>query len=109
MTTLKQKVVSGLFWRLLERFGTQAVGFVVSLVLARLLGPKAYGTIALLTIFIAVSGVFVDCGFGTALIQRKDVTDEDYNSVFYLSIGISLALYGILFACAPWIADFYSQ
>ena len=86
---LKSRTVNGVFWRLGERLGTQGVGFLVALVLARLLGPDAYGTLALLTIFIAISNVFVDCGFGTALVRKKDATDQDFNSVFYLSLTVA--------------------
>lgn len=106
---LKSRTVKGFFWRLAERFGTQGVGFLVALVLARLLGPEAYGTLALLTIFIAISNVFVDCGFGTALVRKKDATDQDFNSVFYLSLAVAAVFYGILYVSAPWIADFYHR
>jgi teichuronic acid exporter len=106
---LKNKVISGVFWRGLERFGTQAMGFVVSIILARLLEPKDFGIITLITVFIALASVFVQGGFGTALIQKKDVTETDYNSVFYLSLVIALVLYGVLFVGAPWIATFYSE
>lgn len=105
--SLKQKVVSGFIWALLERFSVQGVSFVVSMVLARLLTPSDYGTVALLTIFIALSGVLVDSGFGNALVQKKEATEEDFNSVFYLSLMLSGVLYGILFFAAPWVADFY--
>lgn len=109
MTTLKQKVISGVFWRSMERFGTQVMGFVVSIILARLLDPKDFGTITLVTVFIALAGVFVQGGFGTALIQKKDVTDADYNSVFYLSLVVALMLYGVLYISSPWIANFYNE
>ena len=70
--SLKQKVVKGTFWVLLERFSTQVVTFGVGIVLARLLNPTDYGTIALLTIFTAIAGVLADSGFGNALVQRKE-------------------------------------
>ena len=105
--SLKGKVVRGVFWRLSEHMGTQVVGFVVGMILARLLGPEAYGTIALLSIFLAISSVLVSCGFGTALIQKKSVTELDFNSVFFLSVAVSLVLYAVLFFAAPWIAAFY--
>ena len=107
--TLKNKVLSGLVWRMLERFGTQAMGLVISIVLARLLEPKDFGTIALITVFIALAGVFVGGGFGTALIQKKEVTARDYNSVFYLSLVVAVVLYGVLFVSSPWIAKFYNE
>ena len=107
MSELKQKVVKGTFWVLMERFSTQVVTFVVGIVLARLLSPTDYGTVALLTIFTAIAGVLADSGFGNALIQKKDATELDFNSVFYLSLGLTAILYSILFSIAPWVARFY--
>lgn len=107
MTGLRQKVVRGAFWTLLEKFSCQGVSFVVSMVLARLLTPDDYGTVALMAIFFAVANVLVDGGFGGALIQKKDADDLDFNSVFYLNVALSLVTYVVLFAAAPWIADFY--
>ncbi len=96
-------------WRSMERFGTQGMGFVVSIILARLLEPKDFGTVTLITVFIALAGCFVNGGFGVALIQKKEVNEQDYNSVFYLSLAVAVVLYGVLFVCAPWIADFYNE
>lgn len=75
----------------------QGVSFVVTMVLARLLTPEDYGAVALLTIFIALSSVLVDSGFGNALVQKKETTEADFNSVFYLSLMLSGLLYGVLF------------
>lgn len=107
MGKLTDKVAKGVFWVLMEKFGLQAVHFVVTLVLARLLTPNDYGTVALLSIFIQISNVFVDCGFGKALVQKKKATQTDMNSVFFLSVAIALVLYAVLFVAAPWVADFY--
>ncbi len=105
--SLKSKVAKGAIWTLLEKLSTQAVGFVVGMILARLLTPDAYGTVALTSIFFAVAGVLVDSGFGSALIQKKDSDDLDFNSVFYLQLFLSVLAYITLFFAAPWIADFY--
>lgn len=105
--SLREKGIKGFLWALLERFSIQGVSFVVTLVLARLLSPADYGTVALLSIFLAVAGVLVDSGFGNALIQKKDATELDFNSVFYVSLTISMALYTLLFFTAPYIAAFY--
>ena len=94
-------------WTLMEKLSTQAVQFVVGMVLARLLTPNDYGTVALTGIFFTVAGVLVNCGFGGALIQKKDVDDLDYNSVFYLNVTLSLVAYAAMFFAAPWIAHFY--
>lgn len=107
MKTLKEKVAKGAVWTLMEKVSCQAVGFVVGMILARLLTPTDYGTVALTAIFFAVAGVLVDGGFGGALIQKKDADDLDFNSVFYLNLALSLVMYGVMFAAAPWIADFY--
>ena len=105
--SLKSKVTKGAVWTLLEKLSTQIVGFVIGMILARLLSPNDYGTVALTSIFFAVAGVLVDGGFGNALIQKKDADDLDFNSVFYLNLALSCVAYIALFFAAPWIADFY--
>lgn len=107
MASLKQKVVKGAIWTLLEQWSRQGVQFVVGMVLARLLTPSDYGTVALTAIFFAVANVLVDAGFGCALIQKKDADDLDFNSVFYLNVALAVGVYVILFFAAPSIADFY--
>ncbi|MCD7838462.1 MAG: lipopolysaccharide biosynthesis protein [Clostridiales bacterium] len=106
---LKTQTLSNMVWRFAERCGAQGVSFVVSLVLARLLDPDVYGTVALVTVFTAILQVFVDSGLGTALIQKKDADQLDFSTVFYFNMGMCLALYAILFAAAPWIASFYGD
>ena len=105
--SLKSKVAKGAVWTLLEKMSGQIVQFVVGMILARLLTPNDYGTVALTGIFFAVAGVLVDCGFGGALIQKKDADELDYNSVFYLNLILSLVVYAGLFFAAPWISDFF--
>ena len=95
------------FWRVLERFGAQGISLVVSLILARLLDPEVYGTIALVTVFITILQVFVDSGLGNALIQKKEVDDVDFSSVFFFNIGFGAVLYFVLYFLAPYIATFY--
>lgn len=92
----------------MEKLSAQVVGFVVSMVLARLLTPNDYGTVALTAIFFAVAGVLVDGGFGNALIQKKDADDLDFNSVFYLNVALSFVMYVAMFFAAPWISRFYN-
>lgn len=105
----RERVFNNLMWRFLERCGAQGVSFVVSIILARLLAPEAYGTIALITVFITLLEVFVSSGFGTALVQKKGADDLDFSTVFYFNVVMCLALYGILFLTAPYIAAFYEQ
>lgn len=102
-----KSVFSNFLWRFLERCGAQGVTFVVSIVLARLLDPTVYGTVALVTIFTTIMQVFVDSGMGNALIQKKDADDLDFSSVFYFNIVVCSVLYLIMFFSAPLIASFY--
>lgn len=102
-------VTSNLIWRLLERFGAQGVTFIVSIVLARVLEPSVYGTVALITIITTILQVFVDSGLGTALIQKKDADSLDFSTVFYFNFLVCIVLYIGLFAFAPYIANFYNN
>lgn len=106
---LKRKTVSGVFWRFGERITAQLITFVVSIVLARLIAPKEYGIIALTTIFINIINVFVTNGLGTSLIQKKNVDDKDFSTMFYASIFLSFGLYFIIFFCAPFIGNVYDK
>ncbi|MBQ8830404.1 MAG: lipopolysaccharide biosynthesis protein [Oscillospiraceae bacterium] len=98
-----------LIWKLLERFGVQGVQFVLQIVLARILDSEHYGVLSLMIVFTTLADVFVQKGFSTALVQNKDVTDEDYSSVFWISILIACVLYVLLFFAAPVIAAFYNM
>lgn len=109
MNSLKRTIITSVIWRFCEQFSTQIVSLVISIVLARLLGPEEFGTIALLTIFIEISACLVNSGFGSALIQKKNADELDFNSVFYFSIVVSILVYFILFISAPFIASFYSE
>lgn len=103
------KVISNLFWRFLERCGAQGVTFIVSLVLARLLDPAVYGTIAIVLVFTSILDVFVDSGLGNALIQKKNADDLDFSSVFFFNVCMCVALYALIFLAAPLIASFYDK
>lgn len=105
--TLKQKTFTGVVWSSVQRFGTMAITFASNIVLARLLSPDDYGCIGMLMIFISLSNTFIDGGFGSALIQKKEPTNEDYSTIFYWNIFLSVVLYAILFLSAPLIAKFY--
>lgn len=96
-------------WKLLERFGVQGVQFVLQIILARLLTPDHYGVLAIMVIFTTLANVFVQNGFNTALIQNKDVKEEDYSSVLWVSMGIAGILYAVIFLCAPIISSFYEM
>lgn len=104
---LKTKTISGMIWSAVQKFGNMGISFVSNIVLARMLTPEDYGCIGMLAIFIVVSNTFVDGGFGSALIQKKDPTQEDYSTIFWWNIFISSVLYGVLYLSAPFIAEFY--
>ena len=105
----KQSVISNLIWRFMERCGAQIMSFVVSVVLARILEPSLYGSIALVTAITSILMVFVDSGMANALIQKKDTDDLDYSSVFYFNVVFCLVLYTGLFFAAPMIAGAYKD
>lgn len=109
MASLRDKTISGLFWSFLQKIGTNGISFFVIIILARLLTPEDFGLIGMLLIFIALSQALTGAGFSQALIQKKNPDKEDYSSVFYINIGVSVLLYFILFITAPFIADFYNQ
>lgn len=105
--SLKQKTVKGVFWSSVERFSVQGIQFLVMIIMARLLTPKDYGLVGMVAIFIAVAQSLVDSGFSQALIRKQNRTETDNSTVFYFNIVVGVLLYFILFAIAPWVADFY--
>ncbi len=100
-------ISTNVIWRFMEKFSAKAVTFIVSIILARLLIPEAYGTVALVTVFTSILEVFVDSGLGSALIQKKDADDIDFSSVFYFNVAMCFILYCGMFLAAPYIARFY--
>lgn len=109
MSSLKNKSVDGVIWNLIEKFGVQFIQLILGIVLARILDPKDYGLIGMLTIFIAISTIFIDSGFGLAYIQKKNVTKQDASTIFYFNLIVSLLCFIILWFAAPFIANFYSE
>lgn len=107
--SLTDQTVKSVAWSAVERFSVQALQFVISIILARLVAPSEYGLIAMLSIFIAIAQSFVDSGFSNALIQKTNRTETDYSTVFYFNIAISLLVYLVLFLSAPYIASFYKE
>ena len=104
-----KRVLNNFLWRFLERVGSQGVAFVISIVLARLLDPTVYGTVELVMVFTTILQVFVESGFGTALVQKKDAADLDFSTVFYFNVAMCLVLYAGLYFAAPFIDSFYNQ
>jgi len=109
MNDYKSRVLVSTMWRFAEQFGTQIIQFIVQLVLARLLLPSDFGLIAMLTVFISISQVFVDSGLGQAIIQKKEIDNVDLSSVFFLNLMISVLLYLILYFGASFVANYYNE
>ena len=106
---LKKKTISSLIWYACQKFGTLILAFFGNLILARFLTPEDYGVVGMLTIFISLSEVFIDSGLGAALIQRDNPTEEDYSTVFWTNIVVSIFFYSVLFLIAPFVAKFYGM
>lgn len=106
---LRQKTKNGLIWSTVENFSTQGVSFIFSIILARLLCPSDYGIVAMTGIFFSIARAFVESGFGSALIRKKDRKDIDFSTCFYFNMVVSLFFYVIFFISAPMIASFYDQ
>jgi O-antigen/teichoic acid export membrane protein len=100
---------SGMFWSFLIQGGTQIINFVVTVILARILLPEQFGLIGMIVIFLAISKALLDGGFVSSLIRTKEVNNVDYSTVFFVNLISSVALYGILFFIAPFVASFYGQ
>lgn len=104
---LKEVAVSSMFWTALQKYALLGVTFISSIVLARLLTPYDYGCIGMLEIFITIATILIEGGFGSALLQKKCPTEEDYSTVFYWNLFLSAVFYIVLFLSAPAIAGFY--
>ena len=102
-------ITKGLAWKLFERFGVQGVQFILQIILARMLAPEYYGVLSIMLIFTALADVFIQRGFNTALIQNKDVTEDDYSSVLWVSLVIAGVMYGVIYFTSPIIGSFYNM
>jgi teichuronic acid exporter len=107
--SLKHKTINAISWSFAETIGLQLIQFIISIILARLLFPEQFGLIGMLTIFMAIAETFLNSGFGSALIQKRNPTQIDICSVFYFNIIIGIFIVALLFFTAPWIAAFYKQ
>lgn len=108
-SNIQQRAFSGVLWKFVEKIGTQLIQFIIQIVLARMLMPEDYGIVGLLTIFITISDVFIQQGFTTALIQKKDVDEVDFSSVYFANIIMAVIIYIVLFATAPLVSIFYNE
>ena len=105
--TLKKQAVSGIIWSSIERFSVQGLQFIIMIIMARILSPRDYGLVGMLTIFIAISQSLIDSGFSQALIRKQNRTNIDNSTVFFFNILIGIILYVIFFLIAPYVSLFY--
>lgn len=107
--SLKQKTVSGLLWSFIDQFANQGITFIVGIILARLLSPREFGLIGMITVFIAISDSFIDSGFSSALIRKKNCTQTDYSTVFFFNLAIGITFFCLLYYFAPAIGNFFNE
>ncbi|MGL5731315.1 MAG: oligosaccharide flippase family protein, partial [Bacteroidales bacterium] len=107
--TLKDQTISALIWTLVDKTGTQIAYFITGVIMADLLDVSDFGLIGMLSIFVLLTTIFIDGGFTSALIRYQDTDEDDYSTVFYVNMGMSILLYIILFLAAPLIAEYYNQ
>jgi O-antigen/teichoic acid export membrane protein len=107
--SLKQKTVSGVLWALLNQFSNQGISFIISIVLARLLMPKDFGLIGMITIFISVGKSLIDSGLTSSLMRKPDADELDFSTIFYTNLAVSVVVYVIVYFSAPFIAAFFRE
>jgi len=106
---IKAKSTNAVIWSAVDKFSAQGIRFILGLIIARLLLPSDYGLIGMLAVFLALPNVFIQSGFGAALIQKKSADDTDFSTVFYFNIFVGIFMYFVLYITAPLIADFYDE
>lgn len=106
---LRNKTLKGVGWSAIDNVASYAISFIIGILLARLLEPEDYGLVGLTGIFMVLCYALIDGGLGSALIRKKDATDDDYNTVFITNLVMSILMYATIFVCAPWIADFFER
>lgn len=104
---LRAKTIKGTIWSAVQKFSVMGISFVANILLARMLTPDDFGCVAMLAIFLVISDTFMDSGLGSAIIQKKNLSNGDASTVFYFNFGVAIVLYIILFVCAPFISGFY--
>jgi len=107
--SVRSQLLHGVVWNFVEKVLIRAATFFIGIILARLLSPSDYGLIGMLAVFISISGVFIEGGLAKALIQRQNCQNIDYSTAFVTNVGMSIIIYVIMYASAPWIADFYGE
>lgn len=108
METGNKVVVRSLIYKFLESVAAKGAGLIIGIILARLLAPEEFGQVAIIMVFINLATTIIQSGFGTALVQTKEIDDRDYSTVFYITLALSGLMVAILYVSAPFIASFYS-
>ena len=103
----KGKILSGLFWRFLEQISYQGIQLIFSLFLLRILDTEEVGAVSVISIFITIANTFIQSGFSQALMQKKEIKEEDYSSVFYMTLALSGGIYLLFYGISPFVAEFY--
>lgn len=107
--SLKQKTVKGVAWTSLDQVATLGFGFVIGVILARLLSPSDYGLLAMIAVFNAIAFAFINSGFGNALVRKPDLTENDNSTAFYFNIIAGVVMAGVIWMIAPWVSLFYDK
>src|SRR6056297_3659242 len=107
--SLRKQATTGMVWTFAQQFGNQIVGFVVSLVLARILLPEEFGLIGMIAIFYSIGKSLIDSGLTQSLIRSKKVDQADFSTVFFFNLAVSVIIYLLIYISAPLIASFYDQ
>src|SRR5690554_3820714 len=109
MSSLRKRAIGGVAWTFAQQFGGQLINFFISIILARILMPEEFGLIGMITVVIAVGTSLMDAGMGQSLIRTTNPDDEDYSTVFYVNLFVSLFIYFVVYLSAPLIAAFYDE
>jgi teichuronic acid exporter len=107
--SLRKEAISGMTWTYFQQFGSQLISFGVSIVLARIILPEEFGLIGMIAIFMGLGTALFQGGLASSLIRTKELTEDDYSTVFFFNLAGSIVIYGVLFLAAPWISEFYNQ
>ena len=102
-------VASSFLWKFFERGSSQIITMIIQIILARILLPQDFGVLAIILVFVNLASIFVQKGFASSLVRKKNTSEQDYNTVFVISEGIALLFIIIIFLVAPLIAAFYNN
>ena len=107
--SLRNRAKKGFVWTFAQQFGNQSIGFIISLILVRVLLPEEFGLIGMISIFVAIGNTLLNAGLTQSLIRSEELDEADYSTVFYFNLASAIAVYGLVYFSAPFIANFYSQ